>query len=274
MSTQERTLPDYNKPPVNEVVLGVQFETIPNFSVVHQGLYWQRIRESYPNLSVHAPIAISKEEFGDVVPPEPMLQAQFLTSPPVPRYWFIDEDGTHLIQLQPERYHYNWKKITGKEEYPHYAEIFPEFEKQWQAFLGFASDEDLGEIKRNHWEVTYVNHIFPDKISGDFTELYGRFPFLTYNALSGNLKTPENVNLSMSYAYPDNLARLHVDIQKAYRKSDNHPLLQFRLTARGQIAKNDDDSLYKGLNLGHEMIVENFTNLTSSNAHKYWERTQ
>ena len=273
MAQQKRTLPDYNKPPVNEVVLGVQFDTIPNFSAVHPGLYWQRIRDRYPNLSVHPPIAITKEKFGDFVVPEAKLQAQFSSSPPVPRCWFLDESGNRLIQLQPERYHHNWKKVTGKEEYPHYEEIFPEFRDQWQAFLDFVNDEGLGVLKLNHWEVTYVNHIYPGEGFKDFGELYKILPFLSYNILSGNLISPESINLSMAYPYPEKLARLHIDILKAYRRSDSVPLLQFRLTARGQLVSNDNDDLYECLNFGHETIVENFTELTSSEAHKLWERT-
>lgn len=272
MDSQKRTLPDYNKPPVNEVVLGVQFDTLANYSAMHPGLYWQRIRDHYPNFSVHSTLADCKEEFGDFVVPDTRLRAQIFSSPPVPRCWFLDEAGNRLIQLQPERFHHNWKKVTGEEEYPHYEQIFPEFKAQWEAFLDFINDEKLGVITPNHWEVAYVNHLFPGEGFKDVSELYKIFPFLSYNALSGNLKTPEKINLSMAYPYPDKLARLHVDISNAYRRSDNTPLIQFRLTARGQLSSNDNNHLYECLNFGHKTIVENFTNLTSSEAHGLWER--
>ncbi|MCF7954684.1 MAG: TIGR04255 family protein [Phycisphaerae bacterium] len=272
MDSQKRTLPDYNRPPVNEVVLGVQFDTLANFSVVHPGLYWERIRGQYPKLSFHPPVAIAKEMFGDFVVPEP-TQPQFLDSPPVPRCWFLDESENRLIQLQGERYHHNWKKNTGEEEYPHYDAIFPEFKGQWQDFLEFVKEESVGEIKLNHWEITYVNHLYLGEGFKDFGELYKMIPFLSYNTLQGNLASPERINLAMSYSYPEELARLHVDISSAYIRSDSKPLIQFRLTARGQLTSNDTNELYDRLDFGHKTIVESFTKLTSSEAHGLWERS-
>ena len=272
MESQKRNLPDYNHPPVNEVVLGVQFDTLENFTHVHPGLYWQRIRDDYPKLDFHAPITITKERFdgrGTAEVPQP----QFLSVPPIPRCWFLDKSENRLVQLQTERFHHNWKKITGNEEYPHYKELFPEFKNRWEGFLKFVYDENLGEIKLNHWEVTYVNHIYLGEEFKDISDLNRVIPFLSYNTLDGNLASPERINMSMAYTYPENFSRLHIDISNAYRRSDSAPLIQLRLTARGQLTSNDNDKLYKCLDFGHKIIVENFTKLTSSESHKIWGRT-
>ena len=48
MTASQGDLVAYAKPPVEEVVLGVQFPPIPHFSDAHAGLYWQRVRANYP----------------------------------------------------------------------------------------------------------------------------------------------------------------------------------------------------------------------------------
>lgn len=272
MDSQERTLPDYKYPPVNEVVLGVQFDTLGGFSAVHPGLFWQKIRDDYPRHSVHPQIASSKETFEGPIA-QPGIEAVISNTPPMPRSWFLDDPENHLIQLQSNRFLHNWKKMTGEEDYPHYSNIFPEFKKQWLVFLDFVSEENLGDVNLNHWEVTYVNYICQGTGWNDLGDIHKIFPFLSNNVLEDHLKTPERLNIALTYAYPGELARLYIEISTVYRKSDKSPLIHFKLTARGQLITNDNEELYKKLDFGREMIVKNFTDLTSSESHKLWERT-
>lgn len=272
MDSQRRTLPDYSKPPVNEVVLGVQFDALENFGAVHPGLFWQKIRESYPIFSVQPPIASTTETFGEQGQPEAKVQALLSRVPPVPRCWFLDTPENRLVQLQPDRFLYNWKKVTGIEDYPHYDVIFPEFKKQWQSFLSFAEEETLGAAKLNHWEVTYVNHIYQGEGWNDLGDLHKLFPILSNNVLADHLKTPENINLTLAYSYPDEFTRLHIVLTTAYRRKDNALLLQFKFTARGKLDSDDNEPLYRCLDFGHKIIVSNFTDLTSPEAHTLWER--
>lgn len=272
MDSQKRTLPDYSNPPVNEVVLGVQFDTLLNYSSVHPGLYWQNIRDDYPNYSIHPPIASVTETFGEPFGLEPKLRAEIFKTPPIPRCWFLDKSENRLIQLQSERFLHNWKKVTGEEEYPHYDSIFPEFKNQWESFLEFVEKEKLGPIKLNQWEVTYVNYIYQGKGWEDFGDLPKIFSFLSNDKLAEHLRTPEKISLSLAYSYPDKLARLHIDLTTAYKRPDNVLLLQFKLTARGQLATNDNQTLYESLDFGRSTIVENFTELTSEESHDLWKR--
>lgn len=272
MDSQERTLPDYSLPPVNEVVLGVQFDTLERFTAVHPGLFWQRIRETYPVFSAQPPLATVTESFEGPTQPQIGMQATLSQIPPLPRCWFLDKSENHLVQVQSERFVHNWKKVTGTENYPHYDNIIPDFKRQWQNFLCFVNDEDVGEIKLNHWEVTYVNHISQGEGWSDFGDVYKVFPMLSTNVLGKCLQTPEKISLSLAYSFPDKLTRLHVDLATAYRRSDNALLLRLTLTARGRLESNDDQALYESLDFGHETIVKSFTDLTSPEAHKIWKR--
>lgn len=273
MDSQKRTLPDYDRPPVNEVVLGVQFNSLTNFSAIHPGLFWQKIRCAYPGHSVHPPIAANTETFEGPVLTEPLVKTVISNTPPTFRYWFLDNSENQLVQVQADRFLHNWRKVSGEEDYPHYSNILPEFKKQWLTFLDFIKKEELGTVNLNHWEVTYVNYIHQGDGWNDLGDLYKVFPFLSNNVLEGHLKKPEGFNMALAYAYPDELARLYVELSQAFRRSDNLPLIQFKLTVKGQLASNDNEDLYRRLDFGRETIVKNFTDLTSSEAHKLWKRT-
>ncbi len=273
MGIQTRTLPDYKNPPVNEVVLGVQFDSLEKFNILHPGLFWEKIRDEYPVFSAQPPLAQANELFGEkILARDSTITSTLLDVPPLPRCWFLDQPENRLIQLQPDRFIHNWKQVTGTEKYPHYDNIFPEFQKRWENFCDFVSDEGIGQVKINHWEVTYVNLIFQGQGWNDLGDLYKLFPILSNNVLKNYLRSPEKITLNLAYSFPDKLTRLHIDLKTAYRRTDNAPLFRFAFTARGKLDSDKKENLYECLNFGHEKIVLSFTDLTSPEAHKLWKR--
>jgi hypothetical protein len=90
LSARPADLPDFKRPPVTEVVLSVQFATIPEFRSVHIGLLWERLREKYPNVTEHPPLNASFETFG-------LTATQ--TPPPIQFEMFL----THYHDFEPDR---------------------------------------------------------------------------------------------------------------------------------------------------------------------------
>jgi uncharacterized protein (TIGR04255 family) len=153
-------LPDFKKPPVSEVVLSLQFASIPTFRSIHVGLLWQRFRREYPKVSEQAPLQATFETFG-VVPanPAPFFQIEALLSPPVSRYWFEEQDGNELLQVQQDRIVHNWRKREADQDYPRYEAIRSRFASDVEKFTNFLATESLGELRPNQCEVTYINTI-------------------------------------------------------------------------------------------------------------------
>jgi uncharacterized protein (TIGR04255 family) len=59
----DASLPRFRKPPVTEVVLGIQFQ--PVLIPVHIGLYYQTIKDWFPKATVQpAPVLPAFETFG------------------------------------------------------------------------------------------------------------------------------------------------------------------------------------------------------------------
>lgn len=266
-------LPEYENPPVTEVVLGIQFDPLDRFTVVHPGLYWLTLKDKYPTVSAQPPLNPDQEAFdGEIRQAE--NKVELLSVPPLPRCWFVDTPNNKLVQIQRDRLLHNWRKVTGLESYPRYESISQEFKSIWADFLRFAKNENLGTVKPNHWEVTYVNHL-PKKglwdSAGDFSKIFSNWAGKSSGTF---LPTPENISFKLSYVFPEKRGRLHIVVDPAYRLSDKSMIIRLTLTARGKIESSDPNSVMANLDQGHEWIVNGFTDFTTPEAHKFWKRKE
>lgn len=270
MNSKDKNLPEYDAPPVNEVVIGVQFDTLTKFTAVHPGLFWQEIRNNYPKLSVHPPLGSVFELFGGEKPKK--IKGELLRIPPLPRCWFLDESENQLVQIQADRFVHNWKKVTGKEEYPRYENVQAEFVKLWELFLEFTKKEDLGNVTINQWELSYVNYIFKGNEWSSMDDLQNLFSCWAGRPSESCLPIPENIGVEVAYAFPEKFGRLHISFNPAFKKPEDTPIIRLNLTARGRLEQSDISSILASFDLGHEWIVNGFTDFTTSKVHEIWKR--
>jgi uncharacterized protein (TIGR04255 family) len=267
--TENRDLPSYRKPPINEVVCGVQFEEIPGFSSIHYGRLLQRIAADYPSTEDQPPLAeVFEVESGREV----QMQQGILTIPPLRRVWYIDPSGNYLLQVQPSRFHANWRHRRDEDEYPRFEAAYDRFLGGWKAFLEFLDAEKLPAPRANQYELTYINHIpeatvpFP----AGMEEHLGLFNWRNAQALKF-LPAPRTAQIRVSFPLPDTKGMLTVAITHGVRKSDKKGLTVMELTARGS-ARGDTADMSAWFALAHEWIVKGFTDLTTTEAHKRWDR--
>ena len=231
MVPQLHTIRDFDDPPVIETVLAVQFMPITGLLIPHFGLYWKNIRDEFKRVQIRPPLENVKEVFpSSGVRGIQQFGVELLPEPPV-RCWFLDEKGNQLLQVQKDRFIYNWQKVGGDEIYPRYESVRAKFEEEWRRFCLFLQEEKLGTPEVSQCEVTYVNHIEYEKGWKTFGEL-NKVVACWSGSYSGTfLPAPEKVNLNISYVLPDNQGRLHISIQPVIRARDAKELLQLNLTA-------------------------------------------
>jgi uncharacterized protein (TIGR04255 family) len=152
-------LPDFERPPVNEVILSMQFATLEKMKSVHMGLLWARFRAEYPDVSEQAAITAVFETFGTPAEPEPLVQLEQFLSPPMPRYWFEKRGTPELLQVQQDRILHNWRKHENETIYPRYETLRERFRSEVDRFVAFLKEEKIGELRPNQCEVTYTNII-------------------------------------------------------------------------------------------------------------------
>lgn len=274
MAKPNRTLPEFNNPPVIETVLGVQFSPLQRFSILHYGLFWKKIRVDYPKCNVVPPLDPVTEQFQDEtkkIQAEPKITVELKSSPEI-RYWFIDSSETGLIQVQTDRFIHNWRKVKGDEVYPRYDSLKPRFKKEWQRFCEFLDEEELGSPEVNQCEVTYINNIEIDRELKSYGEVNKAIASWSGKSLGEFLREPEMVIIDVRYVIPGEKGRLYISVKPAIRRQDPKAVVQLNLIARGRPDSSRLEDVLKWFDLGHEWIVRGFTDFTTKEMHRYWER--
>jgi uncharacterized protein (TIGR04255 family) len=271
-------LPEFDSPPVVEVALSVQFESLATLRTPQIGLLWQLYRDRFPTTEEHTPLDSVIERFG--VPPTPRVVAHFqmLSEPPVPRCWFLNMEGTELVQVQQDRFAHNWRKAGDNDTYPRYDRVRTTFENELRRFSEFLLNNKIGVLTPNQCEITYVNHI----MSGDGWKTHGELgaviTLFTPKYTDDFGPSPEDGRLSVRYTIPNDsgepVGRLHVAVEPVYRSADDMPMLALTLTARGRPLTDDLHGVLSFLDLGREWVVRMFASITTPAMHKIWRRKQ
>jgi toxin HigB-1 len=147
-------LPSYERPPVSEVVLSVQFASNPQFQIVHAGLFWQLVRDQFPNVSEQIPLQAVFETFGGQVAPAGPIQVQAFSTPPFPRFWFESEDRAYVLQLQQDRILFNWRAISSDSVYPRYETLRERFLTRLRRLAEFFEREDRAQVRADMLDKT------------------------------------------------------------------------------------------------------------------------
>ena len=270
MTSQETSLPNFAKPPVVEVALSVLYESIPRLTSARMGALWQKLRGEFPETEDHQPLPFVTELHSlEDHPPGPSLRPVVMS--PAPRAWFVKADGTELIQLQNDRFAFNWRKREPSDVYPRYPTMRDSFERNLGLFRKFLEEEKLGPFQPRQCEVTYVNHIAQDgdidlAPSGDIVSLWKG------SSGVGFLPKEEAVQFSARYVIPDSngqfLGRLHVSLKPAKLKATGQSILVMTITARGE--PTTERGIFGFLDLGREWIVKGFNEITAQQMHKAW----
>lgn len=274
MTDRPADLPDFDRPPVSEVVLGLQFGSLTELRSAHIGFLWAKFRGRYPTVTEHPPLDPSFETFGSVTTAEfPEIRLQQLLQLPFPRYWFENAIGDELCQVQQDRFVHNWRKRDKDLEYPRYETVRGRLVADLAVFEEFLSQEDLGSLTFNQVEVTYTNTIdLPDS-----DDPHGAIARVV--SVWSDIGTPEreleDVNFRTRYIIKKDSvphARLHVSVTPVLRRPTLAKAVQLQLTMRGKPDGVDRESALSFLDEGRSVIVKAFAELTTKTMHKHWGR--
>ena len=266
--------PTFENPPVVEVVLGVQFDPLPDFTNAHLGVFWHRLGiEAWPVADDQLPLPQQFERFGSE-----RQWAQFgtmnigLAQKPSSRSRFTNSNKDRILQLQNGRFHYSWVG-TSVAIYPRYEAIRNEMADIYERFDRFVRDYHLGELRLNQWEISYTNTIPRGTVwnqPGDWANLFRSNAMLPTTVVANTL---EQFGGRWMYEMPQAVGRLHVELNSAKDKPDGQDILLLQLTARGPIADgaSNIETALAGIDIGHENIVNGFSDLTSEDAKRYWK---
>jgi uncharacterized protein (TIGR04255 family) len=258
--------PDYEKPPVIEVVCGITFEKLSGFKAPHFGIYWQRLRDDYPICQSAPPLGF----------PAGAIEDEKDFPLPLPRIWFISKDLSSVIQVQTNKFLCNWRKIEDETSYPRYDTIIKSFKKNLNVFKKFIKEENFDELNMIQCELSYINHIPQGKGWRSIDQIESLLPDLCWRTNEERfLPSPNKLEWTFSFDLPEGKGALNVKLNQAMRKRDNMPIFVLDLTARGTVAEQSAECLWDWFDVAHKWIVFGFADLTSREVQEtVWKRVK
>lgn len=258
-----------------EVACSVQFEPITGLHAGRLGLLWEHYRDRYPNVEQQPPLTASREQFE----PKPVrigfsLEGSFPMFP-MPRLWFLSEDGTRLIQVQRDHFIVNWRKLDTQAEYPRYHSIRETLIEEFGRFQDFLKKQRLALPPIVQTELTYVNHIDARQADGARKPLSQIVQIWTGETPDAKLPQFEEASFHARYIIRDGdqpTGRLHINLEPQLYVRDNAPVYALTLISRGAPPSPEFEGALSSLDKGHEAIVEGFTAITTEEMQVVWER--
>jgi uncharacterized protein (TIGR04255 family) len=261
--------PTFINPPIVEFVLGAQFSPLVKLTSAHYGRFWDVLGKSWTSPRDNPLIDDQFERFEAI----PGSQKWHLRVEPVPllnRLTLINTTSDRLLQIQPTRFHVNWRKTHDLK--PSYKELIEEFETLFGLFVEFCRDEEVGTIEINQWELTYID-FFAKGEYWETPEDWNRFlPGLFRDQPPAIVKPLrlERREVQWTMEIQPKLGRLHLSAgQGSWRNNANEGLI-LSMTARGPLLPEHTPTLRDGLDLGHIVAVQQFLEMVDKETKMNW----
>jgi uncharacterized protein (TIGR04255 family) len=264
---------DFDDPPVSEVAFAVLFDgpVVDEVGILSE--FWPAIKADYPRHERHPPLLPVSENF-DVAPPTLQIRLQGINALLPQRYWFLSDDGTLLVQVQPDRFVFNWRQVSGDEEYPRYETLLPKFLALLTTFLGTNAVQAAGPTVA--WvELQYTN---PVSVNGTSGSTHGQLArilnFLVPDPEREVLPEVEDTQLQQRFRISGDdgqpRGRLYLTAAPAIRPEKQLAYI-VTLLARGRPGQGDPiDGVRDFLGIAHDLIVRGFKDVTTPEMHKLW----
>jgi uncharacterized protein (TIGR04255 family) len=177
-----------------------------------------------------------------------------------------------LLQLQPDRFHYNWRRLEPSDLYPRFEALAPEFFRWYGLWTAFIDQAGLGELHVQSAELTYVNQIPAGDGWRDLSEIGAIVP--AFKELLKMRPRPTAGGVQAISDAPD--CRVQIDARTA--KTVTEPvrdLLQIDITAHSKQSVTTSAQLPDWFARANSQIVDSFLSATATKAQEeLWQRVR
>ncbi|PZO45464.1 MAG: hypothetical protein DCF17_01225 [Shackletoniella antarctica] len=259
MTSDKTKILKFESPPIVEKLMGVQFAPLQAWSIPHFGLFWNEIRSNFPRFTVQPSLLRGESEIA--------IEDSI-------RCWFFHESQSKLIQIQRDRFLYNWQKPTTYAEYPHYENIKPEFLEYWNIFCQFLAKNQIEQPSIEQCEITYIDHFEKDKEWKSLSDLPSVIN--CWSGLSGDIlhEEPDFINIKLAYSLPEINGTLTISLQPAVRSEDSKEIFQLTIAVTGKPASQSIDDLISWFDSGRELAIRSFVDFTTEEMHDFWRKSK
>ena len=249
---------DFATPPINESYMGFQYTLAPNeWNTLDYGEFYSTVRSDFPIFQEHDEIAPFAE--GN--------QIMFGGLPPLRRVWLIKKDSRELLQIQRDRFLYNWRKIQVSDSYPRFENLSQSFKNYWNSFESYCLDKKKSKPQIQYVEFTYTN-VIDDKngFDGVLTGLSKITSFIDFSNLHRGIK---GFNLALNLESKSNKQTvIQVVLRDGMNVQTKKHVLYIEL--KSVIKLDDKDKAFQWLDQIRLELRDLFCDLTAAEAHKVW----
>jgi uncharacterized protein (TIGR04255 family) len=257
---------EFQKPPINELVLGAQFQTTPGYNQLIAAEIWSGLRDRYPKILVQPAIPPRFETFGG----HTGETIQFGFGPPVsdPRFWWLDNSEHNLVQFQSDKLFVNWRQLDHDlVPYPRFEYLYAEFERVAGLVNGTLNTLLGAPPAFNQAEVSYYNRIY----GSDPRQLPKPDDWLRF--LDFGARTAEQFNGMYQEVIEREgkpAGRLYVAVNSGI-DSLGRFMIVLELTFRGKPVNDGAPAVLELFKFGREVIAKAFRDMTTESAQRLWQ---
>ncbi|WP_329334165.1 TIGR04255 family protein [Streptomyces sp. NBC_00663] len=260
-----RELPDFARPPVVEVACGLQFRRITGIHGLKLTPLYETWRAELPNVEEHPPLPGMEPNVG----PGPKIKLD-LASLPAARYWFLDDSGRDLVQLQQDRLIVNWRDVGDGTPYPRFGYVLSKLKKRLDELANFVDRAFGAKLEVIHAELSYVNALAGE--SGDPLDPHDVFHTWPDFALH-HLGKPVNSQIVFDFPIEEFQSGRNFFLRAAIESGS---LLTgqagnfLTMTVQGRPGSTGSSGAVAAIEEAHEHLVASFAEITTDSAHKRW----
>ena len=270
METLDQKL-DFVRPPIEEVVLSVLFESLAGFLAPHLGEIWQELKkEGFVNIAEQPLVLPTMEHFSNIGGES---ELHIGNVPNLARIWFIHKDGDQIIQVQRDRFAFNWRKTKAGQNYPGFSAILEKFEKFYNRFGETIQNMEVGTLTPLQYELTYIDQLMQGEGWNNLEDM-GKIYNLFMDSQSSDSfwSGAESMMLQASFPIGDLHSRLYLTIGNRVRVSDQRHTLQTNFTMRG-FPQNAEHAMPAWFKWARDRIREKFVRMFTEDIQtQIWER--
>jgi uncharacterized protein (TIGR04255 family) len=226
----------------------------------HLGVMWEEFKKvGFSEVVEQPPVMPTIENLDH---PNQETELHFKNVPNFARIWFIHEQQNHIIQIQRDRFTFNWRKTEPDQKYPGFTAIFERFAKFYSRFQEIVRSMEVGEVVPLQYELTYIDQLLRGdgwNTLNDVGEVYKLF--IKSEPSSSFWSGAESVILRTSFPIEDLNGRLHLAVSHRVRVSDQKQTLQTDFTMRGFPQAGEDNVMITWFTSAHGYIRGKFTGL-------------
>ena len=249
----------FKKPPLNEIVFQVAFPEIQGFGPTHIGLFWSEFRDTFPTIESAPRIGL---------PGAFNIRSGVL---PDNRVWLVHKDNSQVIQIQDDRFMFNWRETGESDSYPGFDVLYPMFKTFFAQFVKFLEVENFRPKILTGFELQYINHIYQG-VWDEWDDAGKVFPAFNWAGNPKKMPPAKGFRHFVQCDRPNGLGELAVTIDSRTHKQSSEPLINFEIKVTAHQRELELDSLDDIFLPAHDELVDTLSSMTSHAVQKTWEK--